>query len=175
MGAEDEARAGSVGRALARVRVGDLAGIDTLTAEALAVFLWSDDQPLQGVAGFLDWRLCGALSQTLVRGDFQGAPGEVMLLPTRGRLGNRRVFVFGLGARQDFELSSLPGVVRIVAEIMQRAGVRELSVGVPFFPADERRQNECVSLLEQGLRQVGIQVESVLVEPPTRGGIRGSC
>ena len=70
----------------------DLSGLDELDTESIALFCWSDVRPLSGAAGFLDWRLCGALSRTLVNEQFVGDLNESMLMPTES-LGNFNRFV----------------------------------------------------------------------------------
>lgn len=105
-----------------------LGALNRLPGDTLVVFLPQDVRPLRGAAGYLDWRLCGALSQTFVEGTFSGAPREVMLMPTGGRLGRRRVFAFGLGPRGEVQMEA---ACRHAVEVLERAGVREVLVVAP--------------------------------------------
>ena len=68
--------------------------------DALCLFVGEDDRPLPGSAGYVDWRLCGALSRVLQSGFFVGARGDSLLLPTDGRFPVPRIFVIGLGRRK---------------------------------------------------------------------------
>jgi hypothetical protein len=77
----------------------DLRRIDDLMAEAVAVSCCSDERPPAGIAGLLDWRLCGQVSSLLGRGFFSGAPGERCLLSGQPRLPFEKVFLFGVGPR----------------------------------------------------------------------------
>ncbi len=80
-----------------RIEVAELGlpAIDGLDVDAIAVFV-GPERPLQGFAGFADWRLCGALSRAIRGGLFGAAPGEALLLPSGGRMRPARVFCFGL-------------------------------------------------------------------------------
>ena len=62
-----------------------LPALDVLDVDALAVFV-GPERPLQGLAGFADWRLCGALSRAIRGGLFDAAPDDALLLPSGGRM-----------------------------------------------------------------------------------------
>lgn len=115
----------------AKVRRGDLAGIDATRGDAIAVFCFVDQRPLKGVAGYLDWRLCGALSRAIESGRFRCEPGEVMLLPATGRIRDKRIFVFGLGRVRDATPDALGKAGRTAVEVAVRAGVAELALAAP--------------------------------------------
>ncbi|HUK66962.1 MAG TPA: peptidase M17 [Anaeromyxobacteraceae bacterium] len=80
-----------------RIETADLglAAIDALDTEALALFV-GPERPLQGLAGFADWRLCGLISRTIRDGRFEPDTGEALLLPSGGRIAVPRIFCFGL-------------------------------------------------------------------------------
>jgi hypothetical protein len=48
---------------------------------ALVAACYVDERPLQGLAGILDWRFAGAISQCLCQGAVTGQPGECAYLP----------------------------------------------------------------------------------------------
>ncbi|MEL6546328.1 MAG: M17 family peptidase N-terminal domain-containing protein [Myxococcota bacterium] len=112
-------------------RVGDLAGLDHLDHETVALFISTDGRPLRGVAGFVDWRVNGALSRLLLNGTFKGDREEVLLAPTRGRLGDRRFFLFGLGPSHDASRESLRKVCSVALRVCQAAGAGKIAFAAP--------------------------------------------
>jgi hypothetical protein len=140
---------------------GDLVGLDALRPEALALFCFSDVRPLSGVAGFLDWRVCGAISRRLEAGIFGGERGESLLLPTRGRLGRQRVFLFGLGSQSQYDSSSLQHVCREAYEVMQRAGCARPVFAAPHAPGRAGLEMEFARVVAAALPH---QIERLLVE-----------
>lgn len=116
-----------------RVTLGDL---DSLRPEAVGIFCFTDVRPLTGVAGFVDWRVCGALSRRLESKEFFGKAGEVLLLATTGRLGRQRLFVFGLGPYADCRRESLRQASRRAFEVMNAAGIEKIIFVAPNSPAD---------------------------------------
>lgn len=72
------------------------AALDELRVDALALCLTEGCHPLRGMAGLVDWRLCGRLSRMMVKGSVTGRDGETALTPSTIPA-IRRVFVFGFG------------------------------------------------------------------------------
>jgi hypothetical protein len=72
--------------------------VEELPSELLVLFCYSDERPLRGAAGRVDWRLCGQLSALMVEGELSGAPGQRLLLPVQDRrMGASSVLVLGVG------------------------------------------------------------------------------
>lgn len=102
--------------------------LDTLEVETLALFLPADRRPLRGAAGIIDWRLCGELSRALISGGLTGKLGERLLMPTHGRVGARRLIVFGAGPSGTPLAAAELGRCLTVA---RKAGASDLAVELP--------------------------------------------
>ncbi|AKU91232.1 hypothetical protein [Vulgatibacter incomptus] len=89
-----------------------LEGLDRLDAGDLVLFVGEGDRPLRGLAGFVDWRMCGELTRRVKEGFFAGAAGEALLTVPAGRLPVSRIFVFGAGGGHAPLAVSLRAVVR---------------------------------------------------------------
>lgn len=113
----------------------DLPALDALEVEALALVVAADERPLRGLAGLVDWRLCGKLSRVLKSDFFRGETGDSLLLPAGGRLPVRRIFVFGCGSGTD------PEAVRTelarAFSVLERAGVTSVAFGLPLADPQE--------------------------------------
>lgn len=112
-----------------------LAAVDALDCEALAIAICSDVRPLAGLAGYVDWRMCGRLSELLRKGVITGAPREKVLVPTLGRIGNavngpKRIFLFGWGPQK----SILDGATERLAwmvDVLHTAKIERVAVALP--------------------------------------------
>ncbi|NOY91075.1 MAG: hypothetical protein GXP55_07660 [Deltaproteobacteria bacterium] len=109
----------------------ELHDVERARGEALSVGIYSDERPPHGVAGLLDWRLCGRLSRLLKRGVFLGELGEGVLLPSAGRLSFEKVFLHGLGERAQFDLERSAQVVDRMLRTLARAGARSSAIVLP--------------------------------------------
>jgi hypothetical protein len=76
--------------------------LDCASTEVLAATVLEDERPPHGVAGMVDWRMCGRLSRLLQSGYVTGQLGEVILLPGKPQLPFDKLLFFGAGTRADF-------------------------------------------------------------------------
>ncbi len=106
-----------------------LQAIDGLDVDALAVFV-GPERPLQGFAGFADWRLCGAISRAIRGGVFEARPDEALLLPSGGRISAPRVFCFGLPG-VPLSPEAFLHAARTACEALARAGSDAFATSMP--------------------------------------------
>ena len=102
-------------------------GSETLEKSAVDLVIagiFSDEFPLRGGAGRVDWRLCGLVSDQLLAGRIRGSRDEALLIPSTGQLRAHRVMVLGLGARSKYKLA-------LVARSVQQAVSRATALASP--------------------------------------------
>ena len=109
----------------------DLARIDALRYEAVALPFFEDERPLRGAPGLCDWRLCGRLSRLLMGGRVTGALGEVTLVPTRPRLPFDKMLLFGAGPSAAFDQERFVAVTRAVFASLDGLRLRNLVLSLP--------------------------------------------
>lgn len=106
--------------------------IDSLTdLDAYVLCLPEDIRPLRGLAGYLDWRLCGRLSSLILLGGITGRAGERVLTPTSPGVAAARVFVFGWGPSTQI----LDGAAERFADVIDRLGrakVKKCAIDLPW-------------------------------------------
>jgi hypothetical protein len=120
-----------------RIEVAELGlpAIDALEVDALAVFVGAE-RPLQGFAGFADWRMCGAISRAIRNGFFRAGADEALLLPSGGRLRASRIFCFGLPADAPLQADGFLRASRQACEAMARAGSAAFATSLPPFAGE---------------------------------------
>jgi hypothetical protein len=109
----------------------DLARIDLLRLEVLALPFFEDERPLRGPAGLCDWRLCGSLSRLLVGGRVSGAVGEVTLVPGRPRLPFEKLILFGEGPSADFDEAAAERVTARLLTTLAGLRLRSVALSLP--------------------------------------------
>jgi hypothetical protein len=109
----------------------DLRRLDDASAELLACCVWSDQRPMRGLAGLLDWRLAGRLSMLARDGFLLGELGELLFVPGRPRLKFEKVLVLGTGTRAAFGEETFRGVVTHLLRALEGLRVRRAVVELP--------------------------------------------
>lgn len=125
--------------------------IKKLEAEALIVGFFEDVRPLKGLAGELDWLLCGSLSNLIISRKLSGSLGDIALLTSQGKLPVQKIFMLGLGRRVDFSASILHNVAMTAAASVLGTGVTQAALEF-FLPANVS-YDSVLSALSEGLTQ----------------------
>lgn len=108
--------------------------------EALVLPFFSDERPLRGAAGLVDWRLCGRLSRMLKAGRVRGALGEATLYPPPSTPTRRvpfpRIVLFGLGALERTQDQAAVDALaerasRALADVIAGLGLERVAVVPP--------------------------------------------
>ncbi len=119
--------------------------LDRIEADLAVAGLFSDDRPLRGGAGRVDWRLCGLISELMCAGQLRGERGEAVLLPSSGRLRAPRILLLGLGERSGFGVACSREVMRDAVSRGLALGVRRLAVApLGIEPDDFPRHAQAV-------------------------------
>jgi hypothetical protein len=109
----------------------DLRRLDETGAELLACTIWSDERPLRGLSGLLDWRLSGRLSALAKSGYLTGALGEVLMIPGKPKLPFEKMLVFGTGSRDAFGDATFRAVLEHISRALEGLHVRKAVVELP--------------------------------------------
>jgi hypothetical protein len=114
-----------------RIEVAELglAALDTLDVDALGVPV-GPERPLQGFAGYADWRMCGAISRAIRTGLFEAGQGEALLIPSGGRMAPARIFCFGL-PDGPLGADAFARAARRICEALARAGSEAFATAMP--------------------------------------------
>jgi len=77
--------------------------IDEIPADAVALTICSDERPLQGESGLIDWRMNGYISRQLQSNRITGKLGETVLIPGPTRIHAKKLFIFGMGETESID------------------------------------------------------------------------
>ncbi|MDB4977572.1 MAG: cytosol aminopeptidase [Myxococcaceae bacterium] len=109
-----------------------LQSLDELKTEVLCLPVFSDERPLRGAAGLVDWRLCGRLSDLLVRGELTGEFDQALLMPPpERRLAAERLLCLGAGARAALDEPRLRALTRALVGRVLALRVRTAAIALP--------------------------------------------
>lgn len=144
----------------------DLRRLDELKGEALALTFFEDERPLRGALGLIDWRLCGRISRTLLRGRATGALGERLLLPVRPRLSFQKLFLFGAGPKEKLDHAVVSDVIENMLTTLDRAKVRTCVMALPGRSLDLVEPATAMRILLGRVAHHPDQDQVTLIESP---------
>ncbi len=93
--------------------------------------LFTDERPLTGLAGLLDWRECGRLSALLRREFCTGGRGERVLMTVERCPFFWRVMAIGLGPRADFDAAAAAEAVEWIRSAVRSVHAQTVVLGAP--------------------------------------------
>jgi hypothetical protein len=120
--------------------------LDEASVELCVCSIWSDERPMRGLAGLLDWRLGARLSALLKTGFFDGHAGEALLTPGRPHVPFEKVLVVGLGPRPSFDEHGFRDAIVRVSRTIERLRVRRAVVELPGRATDAIEPERAITL-----------------------------
>jgi len=105
--------------------------LDMAVSEVLVLPLFTDQRPPRGVAGLVDYRLAGHISELLRRGTISGAALEQLLVRGRPKLPFDKILLVGSGDSHAFNPQIFAAVVDVLLGALSQLGVRRAVVELP--------------------------------------------
>jgi hypothetical protein len=90
-----------------------------------------DERPPHGVAGLIDWRLSGRVSQLMLSGFATGKLDEVLLLAGKPQMPFDKLLLFGAGPRADFGERVFRHVLERILNTLEGLRARAAVVELP--------------------------------------------
>lgn len=133
--------------------------LERIDADLAVAGFFSDQRPLRGPAGRADWRLCGLVSELVLRGRLSGKRGEALLLPSLDRLYAPRVLLLGLGQRSKFGLRVARTATRDAVSRGLDLGVKRIALPPLGIALDDFPRHAAV-VMEGALEAMGAEDRS---------------
>jgi hypothetical protein len=128
-----------------------LQDLKKLETEAVIAGFYEDVRPLKGLAGQLDWLLCGSLSSLIIHNKLRGSLGDAALVTSRGKVSAQKIFMIGLGPRERLSPSTLRSAFRNAVSTAIGAGVK--SIAIECFQAPQMSSDEVMRVLQTGFAE----------------------
>lgn len=105
--------------------------IDLQESELLVTGFFQDERPLQGTAGWLDWRLNGRLSRFLLEKKLTGEWKEKTLIPSQRRVSPKWIVLFGLGNVKTYSYLTVREIVPSIHETIKHLNATHTGISLP--------------------------------------------
>ena len=120
-------------------------GVDVQECDVLVTGFFSDERPLRGSTGLVDWRLNGMVSRLLTEKKLTGDWKETTLIPSQGRVMSRMILLLGLGEVREYSYLRVRELSPHLLETLKKLDVLDVCLS---FPYEERYNADCGKLAE---------------------------
>lgn len=128
-----------------------LQALDRERGGTLVVCAFDEERPLKGLAGRVDWRLCGRLSDLIFAGNLEASFGSTLLCPVDGRLPFERLLFVGLGSTSKYTTERYSEACHIIAWKLARMLETDFAVTLPGHLGRGLGLREAVGGWRQGI------------------------
>ena len=119
--------------------------VDVQECDVLVTGFFSDERPLTGSTGLIDWRLNGMLSRLLTEKKLTGGWKETTLIPSQGRVMSRMILLLGLGEVREYSYLRVRELSPYLLETLKKLDVLDVCLS---FPYEEHYNVDCGKLAE---------------------------
>lgn len=133
------------------MQVGVKAGrVETEATEALVLMLCEGDNFSEQSAASIDKAMGGALTDLLKSKEFEGKPGELVLLHTQKTIPAKRVLLVGVGKKASAGLDTIRQAMGYAAKRVRQAKATSFTVSVPAFVPRDSSVIEVAQAMAEG-------------------------
>jgi len=119
--------------------------VDVQECDVLVTGFFSDERPLKGSSGWVDWRLNGMLSRFLMEKRLTGEWRESTLIPSQGRIFPRMILLIGLGKVKDYSYLRIREITFHLLEALKKLNSSSICFSLPY---EEAYNVDCGKLAE---------------------------
>lgn len=99
-------------------------------AELIVVSLFKDVIPLKGEAGYIDWMLCGQISNLIKKKKVFGNFKETVLLSSLNKLPSEKVLLIGFGKASNLTSPKLSYIFSNIVNVIHLMKVKDFGISV---------------------------------------------
>jgi hypothetical protein len=125
--------------------------VDVQECEVLVSGFFEDERPLKGSTGWLDWRLNGILSRSVIHKKLIGNWKETTLIPSEGRIFSPLILLVGLGKVREYSYLRLRELFPFLLDTLRKLKVSKICFSLP---EDDEHQVESGKLAEVLMEEI---------------------
>jgi hypothetical protein len=117
----------------------------------LLVPFFKDRIPLKDSAGWIDWLLCGQLSQAIIQGGLTGARGDKVVLIGYGKFKAEKIMAYGFGEAEGMAPDAAADIFSEVVGVVHDMGLGGFAASAWLWDTPPHDYHRSARLLIDGL------------------------
>jgi hypothetical protein len=126
-------------------------GVDIQECQILVSGFFEDERPLKGSTGWLDWRLNGILSRSVIHKKLIGNWKETILIPSEGRIFPPLILLVGLGKVREYSYLRLRQLFPFLLDTLRRLKVSKICFSLPEDDEHQVESGKLAEVLMEGI------------------------
>ncbi|MHA1378680.1 MAG: leucyl aminopeptidase [Candidatus Helarchaeota archaeon] len=118
--------------------------------EIFVIGIYENATNSKDIINVLESKLGGVIKERFDLGDFKGAMGEVSIIYTHGRIPAKRLFLVGLGKKEEMNLEIIRQVSGIVVKKIRNMGIQNYKIWPIGSDKTELKINEIGQAIAEG-------------------------
>jgi len=106
--------------------------VDVQECDVLVSGFFTDEKPLKGSSGWIDWRLNGMVSRFVIEKKLTGDWKEMTLVLSQGRIMPRMILFLGLGKRNEYSYLRLRELAPHLLVTLKRLDTLNVCLSLPY-------------------------------------------
>ena len=115
----------------------DTRDVTSIPTELIVLWHFSDERPLRGTSGLIDWKLDGRISKFIMDDRITGEWQEKVMLGSFKPLVDKRLVLIGLGPQEDFNPGRIRDAGRLAMRTAVKLGIDSASITLPGVINDD--------------------------------------
>ncbi|MBE9503848.1 MAG: hypothetical protein IME96_06715 [Proteobacteria bacterium] len=140
--------------------------VDKFETDAVVLLFFSDEKPLKGASGLVDWRMNGSISKLLESEMVSGDKGETTLVVPQGRIKGGKIMMVGLGDSSRFKARDLENIAPVIVEKLVHIDAKKVIIAIPLKKLSSIKSGKTVSSLMKGMKKSdkeGAKLQATLI------------
>jgi len=109
----------------------DSRSIDNISFNVLGLWHFSDERPLKGLTGLIDWNLDALISRLIISGKINGSWGEKVLLGSLNAFPDKQIILIGLGRFSECSQERIENAAGLMAYTAMRLNTESICIPLP--------------------------------------------
>lgn len=128
---------------------------DKLETDVVVLLFFSDERPLKGASGLIDWRLNGGISRLIETRRITGDKGETTLIAPQGRIRGEKIMLIGLGSSSQIKPLDIERTAIMILEKLIKIGARKVTIAAPPKRFSTMDSEKAIASLVKGMMYSG--------------------
>ena len=137
--------------------------VDKCETDVVVLLFFSDEKPLKGASGLVDWRMNGSLSELVKSEHLLGEKGESTLIAPQGRIKGKMIIMVGLGKSSHRKKKEIENAAASFMVNLLSLNAKTVAIAIPPERFTYLKADQVATTLITGMNSSGKKSDHLTV------------